>query len=124
MGDLDSDGDLDFAVSNIHGPGRIMKNSAPRKGRYLVIRAVDPRLNRDAIGARVTVISGEKRFLRTVNRAVGYLSSSDSRVHFGLGHVDRIDEVTIDWPDGLSEKFELAGLDRFVTVVRGSGGSI
>ncbi len=121
VGDIDADGDLDLVITNIEGPARLYFNQAPRQGRWLIVRAYDPALNRDAIGARVTVIAGGRRFLRTVSRAFSYVSSSDPRVHFGLGPVRTVDAIEVLWPDGLHEQFEARCIDCVIEVRRGTG---
>ncbi len=121
IGDLDSDGDLDIVLTNIQGPARVYRNDAPRQGAWLKVRAYDPRLSRDAIGARVTVVCAGRRKLRTVGRACSYLSSSDAWVHFGLGKVANVDRIEVDWQDGLREWFVGAQVNKAVELVRGSG---
>jgi hypothetical protein len=121
VGDLDGDGDLDVVVTNVQGPARVYRNDAPRRGRWLTVRALDPAVGRDAIGARVTVVAGDRRRVRTVTRAFSYLSSRDARSHFGLGAVERVDRIVVRWPDGAEETFAPAGLDRAVELVRGEG---
>ena len=66
VGDLDADGDLDVALNNIESPARVFFNEAPRAGRWLIVRALDPRYRRDALGARILVAAGGRRFLRAV----------------------------------------------------------
>jgi hypothetical protein len=121
VGDVDSDGDLDLLIGNVQGPARLYRNDAPRKGHWLTIRAIDPRLHRDAIGAVVTVHCGDRRFLRTVSMGFSYLSSSDPRLCFGLGPATRIDRIHIHWPDGLQEEFHTEGVDRALELRRGTG---
>ena len=120
-GDLDGDGDLDVVLTNTQGAARLLRNEAPRAGHWLVVRAFDPRYRRDAIGARVLVVSGELRRMRTVTRGSSYLASSDPRVHFGLGDLQSVDRIEVRWPDGLVESFVLDGVDRVVTLERGGG---
>jgi hypothetical protein len=121
LGDLDGDGDLDFALNNIESRARIFLNEAPRAGRWLIVRAVDPRYRRDALGARVLVSAGGRRFLRTVESSSSYLASSDPRAHFGLGKVDAVEGVEIAWPDGLRESFQVDCVDCAVELRRGEG---
>ncbi|MCZ6811131.1 MAG: CRTAC1 family protein [Planctomycetota bacterium] len=121
IGDIDSDGDLDILISNVQGPARLYRNTTPRNGHWLIVRAVDPSLRRDAIGARVTVLCNGQRQVRTIARGFGYLSSSDSRAHFGLGDVDRVDRIEVRWPDGARETFPATDVDRVVQVTRGTG---
>ncbi len=118
--DLDNDGDLDVIVTNGGGRGRVYRNVAPKRGRWLMVRVVDARLSRDAIGARVTVTAGSRSYRRDVTRTYSYLSSGDAVAHFGLGDVRRIDRITVRWPDGLVETFPGPKANRRITLIRGS----
>jgi enediyne biosynthesis protein E4 len=121
LGDLDGDGRLDIVVANLQGPPRVYRNVAPRQGRWLMIEAVDPQLNRHAYGARVYVSADGSTQMRTVNPGYSYLSSCDPRVHFGLGNAVRIDWIDVHWPDGLRERFVDLEPDRIVRLIRGQG---
>ena len=121
MGDIDGDGDVDILVNNIGSPARIYFNEAPRAGRWLSVRAIDPRLHRDAVGAFVTVTAGGRRFLRCIESSSSYLSCSSLRAHFGLGRVDAVDSIEVLWPDGLKETFSAGCVDCAVELRRGEG---
>jgi len=123
-GDLDDDGDVDLVVANVAGAPRLLANQAPRRGRWLAVRAVDPRLGRDALGARITVVAGGRRWSRTIHGGGSYLSSGDTRAHFGLGDATSIDAVTVRWPDGMLERFEVACADCAVVLHRGQGSEL
>jgi hypothetical protein len=120
-GDVDRDGDVDLLVANIQSEVRFYVNVATRSGDWLSVRAFDPRLRREAIGAEVTVIGPGARSRRIVTRSCSYLSASDARAHFGLGRIGSPSSIEVRWPDGLVEAFRVEGVNREVTVSRGTG---
>ena len=122
-GDLDRDGDLDLLVTNCGGPVRLYRNDAPGKGHWLVVRAIDPELKRDALGATVEVRAGGRRQVRPVISSTSYLMAVEPQVHFGLGSAERVEGITVVWPDGTREAFAGGAPDRTVELVKGRGES-
>src|SRR5262249_5062557 len=92
-GDFDGDGALDLLVTRVAGPARLYRNVAPKQGHWLMVRAIDPALRRDAYGAEVTVYAGERRWQGWVNPGYSYACSNDARAHFGLGQAGRGDRI-------------------------------
>jgi enediyne biosynthesis protein E4 len=121
MADLRGNGGLDLVVTTVGGPARVYRNVAPERGHWLLVRALDPRLKRDAYGAEVRIEQGGKKWWRQIDAGGSYLSSSDPRAHFGLGAVDRVEHIEVLWPDGLREEFACGAVDRQLTLRRGEG---
>ena len=120
-GDVNGDGALDLLVTCVAGRARLYRNVAPRRGHWLLVRALDPDLKRDAYGARVTVRAGGKRWVGLINPGQSYLSSHDPRAHFGLGAAARVEGIRVHWPDGRVEDFEGRPADQAVVLCKGDG---
>ncbi|MBW2577757.1 MAG: CRTAC1 family protein [Deltaproteobacteria bacterium] len=120
-GDIDRDGDIDLVVANSNGTVRLYRNETPRQGHWLAIRAIDPALRRDAVGARIEVWLDRRMLVRTVTAARSYFSSTDLTTHFGLGEAERVDRILVHWPDGAIEHFDGGDVDRLRVVRRGEG---
>jgi hypothetical protein len=120
-GDLGNRGAVDLIVTAVAGPARIYRNAVPNRGHWLVLRAFDPELRRDAYGAEITVYAGERRWLRWVNPGSSYLCSNDPRAHFGLGTFEHMDRIEVNWPDGKTETFDGGAVDRHGVLTKGKG---
>jgi enediyne biosynthesis protein E4 len=121
VGDVNGDGALDLLVTTLAGPARLYRNVAANRGHWLLLRAVDPALHRDAYGAEITVLSGDRKWVRWVNPASSYLCSNDPRAHVGLGQITRVDAIRVLWPDGSEELFPAEEADRSVVLRKGDG---
>jgi hypothetical protein len=120
-GDFDGDGALDLLVTSVAGPVKLYRNVAPRRGHWLLVRALDPELRRDAYGAEITVHAGDRRWTRLLNPGQSYLCSGDPRAHFGFGETAQVDRIVVRWPDGTSEAFPGPTLDRSIVLRKGHG---
>ena len=120
FGDVDGDGGVDVLVANRDGPAHLYMNAVAQRGHWLIARIVDEH-GRDALGASARFSLGGRRVRRDVKPAYSYMSSSDPRVHVGLGRRTSVDEVQVRWPDGTSEAFGPLAADRVVTLRRGEG---
>jgi enediyne biosynthesis protein E4 len=99
--DFDNDGRLDAVVSNVNGPARLFHNVTSNAGHWLAVKLTGTRSNRDGIGARVVVTlpSGRKLYNHCTT-SVGYASSSEPLVRFGLGDQALATLIQIHWPSG------------------------
>jgi len=98
-GDLDRDGDLDLVVVNLNEAPSLYRNESI-SGYWLTIRLKGSRSDREAIGALVTIEAGGIQHVRQQVPMSGYLSHNLAELHFGLGKAEKIDSLTVRWPDG------------------------
>jgi len=104
--DLDLDGDLDLIVNNINQPAFIMKNNNVDAGNYLSIKIEGDKLNKDAIGSKVSIWHDGKMQKKLLSPVKGYLSSVETNLHFGLGNVTIVDSLKVFWYDGSISKMK------------------
>jgi hypothetical protein len=120
FGDYDNDGDIDVLISNIDDRPTLLRNDTSG-GRWITMRLVGVKSNRDGIGAKVAVVAGGRRQIAEVRAGGSYVSHNDIRLHFGLGDEDAVDEVEIRWPSGLVERVHGLAANRFYQAREGSG---
>jgi hypothetical protein len=120
-GDVSGDGAMDLLVTTAGGRARLFRNVAPGRGHWLLVRALDPALQRDAYGAEVRVRAGGREWVRLINPGGSYLCSSDVRAHFGLGPATRVEVIEVTWLGGPTEVFAGGPADRSVVLTRGTG---
>ncbi|MYE88562.1 CRTAC1 family protein [Candidatus Poribacteria bacterium] len=117
--DYDNDGDLDLLVTNLKGTPDLLQNRGGQNT-WLILKLIGTHSNRDAIGARVKVITGNLAQIREVRSGSSYLSQNDMRLHFGLGKHRQIDRVEIRWPSGLQERLEGVEVNQTLTLIEGT----
>lgn len=117
FGDLNNDGFLDVVVTSLNQRPRILINSADNGRHWLLVAVRGRRSNRDGIGARLKLTTGSGRTLYNhVTTSVGFMSSSDKRVHFGLGAEEKIATLEIRWPGGAVQVLENVKADQILHV--------
>jgi hypothetical protein len=117
--DLDNDGHVDVVIQNLRRPPTILRNESPGKAHWLQVELRATQANRDAIGARVSVVAGSLAQIAEVHSGRGYQSHFGARLHFGLGDRDQIERIDIRWPSGDAETIENISADQLLTVVQG-----
>ncbi len=117
FGDLDNDGRVDMVVSVLNGPAELFHNITDNGNHWILLKLVGTKSNRMGIGAqiRITTPDGKKQWSE-VTTAVGYACSSDPRVHFGLGKNEKISEIQIRWPSGITQTMKDVSADRILTI--------
>jgi hypothetical protein len=116
IGDLDNDGRMDAVVTTNDGPAYVLHNETISGNRWLLLKLVGHKSNRDAIGASVKLVTPSGQQFATVTTAGSYLSSSDKRVHFGLGKEQTVESVEIRWPSGIVQTLRNIPADQILQI--------
>lgn len=116
--DYDRDGDIDIFIQNNQGTGRVYRNNAASLGNWLGIRLRGVGANTAAVGAVVTVKTGELVQTRQMAIPNHYLSTSPPELHFGLADHDSIDRVSVTWPDGTHSEFDEVAINHWIELVQ------
>jgi hypothetical protein len=122
MGDLFNDGKVDVVINNMDSPPTLLRNVNADHHHWVGLKLTGGAKGpRDAVDATVYLTAGGLKQRGDVYSGGSYASSSDQRVHFGIGDASKVDAVEVHWPDGTVEKVQLPGIDRIFTVEEGKG---
>jgi len=116
IGDIDNDGRIDAVVTTNDGPVHVLHNETRTSNHWLILHLVGHKSNRDAIGAQVKIQTLKGAQFATVTTASSYLSSSDKRVHFGLGPESIVQSLEIRWPSGILQQLKDVKGDQILRV--------
>jgi hypothetical protein len=121
FGDLNNDGKIDAVVTVLNGPPEIwMNRSGTRNGstrnHWIILKLVGVKSNRDGLGTKVKVTTSLGTQYNQATTALSYSSSSDKRVHFGLGPAAVIESIELTWPSGIRQILKNVKADQILTV--------
>ena len=117
FGDLFNEGRIDAVVSVENGATKVFRNVSQNSNHWILLKLTGTKSNRMGIGAQIklTAEDGSKQW-NEVTTAVGYASSSDPRVHFGLRANAKIKEIEIRWPSGIKQVLHDVAADQILAV--------
>jgi hypothetical protein len=115
-GDLNNDGKIDVIVASNDGPAWILLNETPGANHWITLDLEGVKSNRDAIGANIKISTKGGSQFATVTTGGSYQSSSDRRVHFGLGSESTVERIEVHWPSGITQILTNILADRKVRI--------
>jgi hypothetical protein len=121
VGDLWNDGRFSAVISNMNARPSLLVNQVKAGNHWIEFHLIGAKSNRDGIGARINLQAGGRMRVDEVRSGSSYSSSSDMRVHFGLGQTAKIDFVKVRWPNGLVERFDHLAVDSINDLREGAG---
>jgi len=119
-GDYDNDGRMDALAVDYEGEPLLLHNTSHTSNHWIKLDLRSKGPNRFAYGAKVIARKGRRVWVEHVSPTSSYLSSSDPRIHLGLGQATSLDEIAIFWPNGKREVLRHVGADRILTIKQGS----
>ncbi len=116
VGDINNEGKLDAVVTSNNGPAWVLLNETNTTNHWITLKLVGVKGNHDAIGAQVRIATPAGERFATATTAGSYQSSSDKRVHFGLGAADVVREIEVRWPSGIRQIIKDVRADQVLTI--------
>ena len=116
FGDLNNDGKIDVVVSVLNGPPEIWMNRTNNRNHWITLKLVGVKSNRDGLGTKLKITTPLGTQYNQATTTGSYNSSSDKRVHFGLGSARVVDSVELTWPSGIKQVLKNVKADQILTV--------
>jgi hypothetical protein len=122
FGDFDGDGRIDAVVTTLEGPVKYFHNITPDSGHWLAVKLRGKKSNRQGLGAlvRVTLPDGRSLYGHATT-SVGYASSSEPLVRFGLGSAKTVKRLEVRWPGGGTQEITGVPVDRIIEIEEAGG---
>ena len=123
-GDYDGDGDLDVLVSNNgvlpeYGGASLFRNESGNRMNFLRVKTIGTQSNRDGIGAKVVLATGNTIQRRIVRTGGSYCSQSETTLTFGLGDAELVESLQVIWPSGQVDRYTNLAPNRLIMVIEG-----
>ena len=118
--DLNNDGKEDLVITHINEPTAILQNETITDNHWLQVQLIGTKSERDAVGAKVTVNFNDQNVTCWATSGDGYLCRNHSLLCFGLGETEKIDFILVNWPSGITQRFENISTDERLLIIENS----
>ena len=116
VADFDNDGYPDVVISSLDRRPALLRNLGTRAGNWIMIRAKGTKSNRFGLGATVKLQTSAGTQVGEINNVASYLSSNDTRLHFGVGQAKIIQQIEILWPSGTRQVLKDVPVNQILVV--------
>jgi hypothetical protein len=116
FGDFNNDGKIDIIVTVLNGAPQLLMNRSRNQNHWIILKLIGTKSNRDGLGTKIKITTSHGSQYNHATTAVGYNSSSDKRVHFGLGESTVIDKIELSWPSGIRQTLTKVKADQVLAV--------
>jgi hypothetical protein len=117
FGDVNNDGKIDIVVTVLDGEPQLLMNRSPNHNHWIILKLVGVADNRDGLGTKVKITTASGVQYNEATTTVGYNSSSDKRVYFGLGSATVVDRIELAWPTGVKQVLTNVTADQILTII-------
>ena len=116
FGDLNNDGKVDAVITALNGSPEIWINRCSNGNHWIILKLIGTKSNHDGLGTKVKITTGSSTQYNAATTAMSYNSSSDKRVHFGLGSTTVVESIELKWPSGVKQVLKNIKADQILTV--------
>jgi enediyne biosynthesis protein E4 len=116
FGDFNNDGKVDIVVVVLNSKTELFLNHSTNQNHWLLLKLVGTKSNRDGIGTQIKITTPQGAQYNQCVTVVGYNSSSDKRIHFGLGNAETISRIELAWPSGVKQSLTNVKADQILTI--------
>jgi enediyne biosynthesis protein E4 len=120
FGDLNNDGKVDAVITALNGSPEIWINRCSNGNHWIILKLIGAKSNRDGLGTKIKITTALGTQYNQATTAVSYNSSSDKRVHFGLGSATVVDSIELAWSSGIKQILKNIKADQVLTVTESS----
>ncbi len=114
--DFNNDGKIDIIVTALNDKPQLFLNRSKNENHWIILNLIGTKDNRDGIGTKIKLSTMNGVQYNHATTAVGYSSSSDKRVHFGVGNATVIDKIELQWPSGVKQVLLHVKADQVLTI--------